>query len=386
MKRKRQKAKNLKWRRGKWYYRVYYRLFGENKEKQFPLKTSSKVEARERSVEVEKVLPDIKQNLIQSGGKDYGFNLPWLSDSTRTIVKRFTLKSAVDEWMSKRIGKLAKNTTDLNQVGLDYFLKFIGSIYPLESITTNQMDQFSDWLDGRGLGKTSINIHLRTIKAMFGYYLKVDKLAKIPHIHQLRIPKTEPIYITDNEFQSIMELDWLDDCYKRVFLFYRETGMRLREPMMSLLDGAWIDIPNTSKSKVGRNIELDAPMQSIFNELKEWCESGYGSTLLDRGADHISKKFKKALRSIGADESKHFHSLRHTFAVRRLIQGTSIYELKLLMGHSSVTTTEVYSNMNLKRVAQDFPTIVSFYVNDAKIGKKDTYLKDTITLPMAYMS
>ena len=29
------------------------------------------------------------------------------------------------------------------------------------------------------------------------------------------------------------------------------------------------------------------------------------------------------------------------------------------MGHSSVTTTEVYSNMNLKRVSQDFPTLVS---------------------------
>ena len=94
--------------------------------------------------------------------------------------------------------------------------------------------------------------------------------------------------------------------------------------------------------------------------------------------------FKKALRSIGADEGKHFHSLRHTFAVRRLIQGTSIYDLKLLMGHSSVTTTEVYSNMNLKRVKDDFPTIVSRYVNQAKIGKVDTKIVDTIALPMTY--
>ena len=186
--------------------------------------------------------------------------------------------------------------------------------------------------------------------------------------------------------QSIIELEWLDNFYKRVFLLYRETGMRLRETTMSVLEGSWIDIPNTSKSKVGRNIELDKPLQSIFNELKDWSENGYGSTLLDRGADHISKKFKKALRSIGADESKHFHSLRHTFAVRRLIQGTSIYDLKLLMGHSSVTTTEVYSNMNLKRVAQDFPTIVTSFVNEAKIGKMDTEMMDTIALPMAYVS
>ena len=126
-------------------------------------------------------------------------------------------------------------------------------------------------------------------------------------------------------------------------------------------------------------------MQSIFNELKDWLSSGYGSKLVTPG-DHMSKMFKKSLRSIGADEGKHFHSLRHTFAVRRLIQGTSIYDLKLLMGHSSVTTTEVYSNMNLKRVSQDFPTIVSKYVNEAKIGEWDTKKWDTVALPMAYVT
>jgi site-specific recombinase XerD len=313
------------------------------------------------------------------------FTFPWLSESVKTKVKRFTLQDAINQWMSKRIGKLAEKTTDLNQDGLNYFVKFIGKTHPLEIITTNQMERFADWLDGRGLSKTTINIHLRTIKTMFRYYLMVDKLDKIPHIQQLSVPKTEPIYITDNEFQSIMELDWLDDFYKRVFLFYRETGVRLNEPMISVLDGVWIDIPNTSKSKVGRNIELDNPMQSVFNELQDWLNNGYG-TRLKTPDDHISKKFKKALRSIGADESKHFHSLRHTFAVRRLIQGTSIYDLKLLMGHSSVATTEDYSNMNLKRVAQDFPTIVTSYVNEAKIGKWDTEKWDTISLPTTYMS
>jgi site-specific recombinase XerD len=369
---------SLKNRRGTWYARVLWYDEQKKKERQVPLRTNSKVTARERIAEVNKVENDIKQ------GMDFTF--PWLSESVKTKVKRFTLQDAVSQWMSKRIGKLAKNTIDLNKVGLDYFVKFMGKTQPLENITTSQMERFADWLDGRGLSKNTINIHLRTIKAMFRYYLLVDKLNKIPHIQQLSVPEKEPIYITDNEFLSIMELDWLDDFYKRVFLFYRETGVRLKEPMMSVLDGSWIDIPNTSKTKKGRNIELDKPLQSIFIELKDWCENGYGSTIVDKGADHISKKFKKALRSIGADESKHFHSLRHTFAVRRLIQGTSIYELKLLMGHSSVTTTEVYSNMNLKRVAQDFPTIVSSYVNEPKIGKVDTYIVDTIALPMAYVS
>ena len=119
--------------------------------------------------------------------------------------------------------------------------------------------------------------------------------------------------------------------------------------------------------------------------MNKWFTYGYGSRLKTPD-DHISKMFKKSLRSIGASEDKHFHSLRHTFAVRRLIQGTSIYDLKLLMGHSSVTTTEVYSNMNLKRVSQDFPTLVSKYMKKTKIGKWDTEKWDTINLPITYLT
>jgi len=56
--------------------------------------------------------------------------------------------------------------------------------------------------------KASINIHLRAIKTMFRDYLKIETLTKIPIIDQLTIRYSDPIYITDNEFQSIMELDW----------------------------------------------------------------------------------------------------------------------------------------------------------------------------------
>ena len=56
------------------------------------------------------------------------------------------------------------------------------------------------------------------------------------------------------------------------------------------------------------------------------------------------------------------------------------------MGHSSVITTEVYSNMNLKRVAQDFPTLVSSFINEEKNGKTNTHITNTITLPVTYIS
>jgi replication fork clamp-binding protein CrfC len=98
---------SLKNRRGTWYARVLWYDEQKKKEKQVPLRTNSKVTARERIAEVNKVENDIKQ------GMDFTF--PWLSESVKTKVKRFTLQDAVNQWMSKRIGKLAKNTTDLNK-------------------------------------------------------------------------------------------------------------------------------------------------------------------------------------------------------------------------------------------------------------------------------
>ena len=108
---------SLKNRRDSWYARVLWYEEKRKREKQIPLRTSSKVTARERMAEVNKVEDDIKQ------GMDFSF--PWLSDSTKTKVKRFTLKNAVDQWMSKREGKLAEKTIELNQDGLNYFLKLI---------------------------------------------------------------------------------------------------------------------------------------------------------------------------------------------------------------------------------------------------------------------
>ena len=55
------------------------------------------------------------------------------------------------------------------------------------------------------------------------------------------------------------------------------------------------------------------------------------------------------------------------------------------MGHSSVITTEQYSNMNLKRVAQDFPTLVASYAKTSKFGLEDTFLEDTSHMSSDYV-
>lgn len=62
--------------------------------------------------------------------------------------------------------------------------------------------------------------------------------------------------------------------------------------------------------------------------------------------DYVSKTFKQIIRDLGISEEIKFHSLRHSFASYLAQQGVSPYHLKELMGHSSVTTTEIYAHLN----------------------------------------
>ena len=353
-----------------WHARVRWYEKGIRKEKQISLKTSKKVNARERLSAIQKVEADIKSGM--------NFSFPWQTNEHYTKIKRFTIHDASNAWLKKRIKNgLRKNTIIINETSLRYFKNALGESRALRNIELDDIECFIDRLRAKGCSDTTINIHLRTIKTMLRYYHRSGRIDKMPFIEQIPIHKKEPIYITDEEFKSVMQLESLDNFYKRVILFYRETGVRLREPLMATLNGNWIDIPAESKTHQARSIEPSSLLKEIFLEYKEWLENGYGSTIKDVG-DHISKRFKNALRLVGVNEQKHFHSLRHTFAVRSLLKGISIYDVKLLMGHRSVTTTEVYSEMNLKRVAQDFPDLSNYMNSRIKFGKGDNVLGDNL--------
>ena len=354
------------------YYVARVRIWNKETQKEtettIPLETSSIVEKEERLKQVNEVEKLIKDGTITDVHKYF----PWLNNGKSELIA-FTLHRAIEEWLSKR--KVRPNTLDMNRNSLDHFVRLIGKKFLLESVTFNTIEKFRDRLETEGLSSTSINIHLRTVKAMLRYFEKRGKIDKVPEIEQIPIDDSDPIYISDTEFKSIMDLNWLDDFYKRAFYFYRETGCRLNEPFMANVSDKWLRVPNLSKGKRARYVPLSDSLIKIHEELVEWNESR------KHMKDHtklLSKQFKKALRDIGADESKHFHSLRHTFAVRCLLKGIASFWIQKVMGHSSITTTEGYSNMDLRAIKNDFPSLATNYQNDLSAQFRDMRIRDIV--------
>jgi site-specific recombinase XerD len=68
--------------------------------------------------------------------------------------------------------------------------------------------------------------------------------------------------------------------------------------------------------------------------------------------NYFSRKFKKACIAAGLDSAIHFHSLRHSFASNLVQKGVPLYTIKELLGHSSISTTEIYSHLNMETLRE----------------------------------
>lgn len=85
----------------------------------------------------------------------------------------------------------------------------------------------------------------------------------------------------------------------------------------------------------------------------EQCEVFFVST---RGnqmtTDAIRKMFKQALREAGLDETLSPHDMRHTFATDLLAGGADLRSVQEMLGHSSLSTTQIYTHLSATRLKQ----------------------------------
>ncbi len=97
---------------------------------------------------------------------------------------------------------------------------------------------------------------------------------------------------------------------------------------------------------------------------------------------YFSKHFKKACQAAGISKGIHFHSLRHSFASNLVQQGVSIYKIKELLGHSSITTTEIYSHLNIDSLREAISKLDDLPNNPSlNLSRRERLLKGNQSSP-----
>ena len=287
-------------------------------------------------------------------------------------------KNQIDEFLNylKDIRKYSEHTIRNYEIDLIQFIKYLykcdSKILILES-NKEDIKEYLFSLHAKKMSDKSIARKVASLKSIFNYMSKnniVDKnilssiktpkiSKKLPHLLSLdEIDKLFSIELTND--QILMEMCILE-------LFYA-TGIRISE--LAKLKVKNIDMQEKTIKVVGKgNKERIVILgNTLITILRKYMDVFYNDNqvylfppLINKNklSDHISEKSiynitKKHLKRISNDEKLSPHSLRHSFATHLLQSGADLMSVKELLGHESLSSTQVYTHVQLEKMKKDY--------------------------------
>lgn len=218
----------------------------------------------------------------------------------------------------------------------------------------------------RSHNKATLARKIYAVRSFYSFQVRRGAMVHNP-FDGIRTPKQDkhiPRILTENEMQvfldALPEDDFLRLRNKAVFELLYATGLRVSE-----LTGLRCDdilLPDRllrvmGKGKKERIVPFHEPAAELltryFQRLR--CEFPACGNLVFvncRGGPLTARSIERSLRQVyrelaGGQRRVHPHLLRHSFATHLLQRGANLRAIQELLGHSSLATTEKYTNLDL---------------------------------------
>lgn len=286
--------------------------------------------------------------------------------------------------------ELEKNTSQLTIKNYDHYLKrfleFAADIDP-KKIDLNMVRKYrlylSRWLDPKtkkSLKRVTQNYFMIALRAFLRYLARIDVETLSAEKVELGDSEPRPLKVLDDshlkqllEAPDVTKKDGLRDRAILETLF--STGLRVselaslnrdqinfnrrefgivgkggKERVVFLSDSAceWLD------KYLGLRHDTFKPLFIRFQGKVDPSDNGGGMRLTSRSIERVVEKYVKAL---GFPVKATPHTLRHSFATDLLINGADIRSVQEMLGHSNISTTQIYThvtNAHLKDVHKSF--------------------------------
>jgi integrase/recombinase XerD len=257
-----------------------------------------------------------------------------------------------------------------------------------DKIVSPDIRRYLDYLDdSQKLKDSTIRRKIMTLKAFFGYFVEKGAITATPLEgidHKYKMTKSLPKILNANDVTRLLDFINVDverlrgmlrpGCGRKVRLHYENsirdrsiiellfsTAMRIGE--LSDLDLPDVDLENHTvhvKGKGNRNrilkIANDKAVQALkeYERIRENLKGDPNAMFLNRFGGRLSifaieNLFERIRKNAGIRRRVTPHALRHTMATMMLNSGKDIREIQNILGHSSVVTTQVYSDVAPKR-------------------------------------
>ncbi|MEO1012379.1 MAG: site-specific integrase [Bacteroidota bacterium] len=227
--------------------------------------------------------------------------------------------------------------------------------------------------------------HMERLKKMSRLAVRLEWLDKDPFInYKLKFKKTERQFLTEREIELIEDSTFKTPSYSKIkdlFIFACYTGLsyvdvqELRaDHLVKGIDGNdWLYTKRT-KTDEPLKIPLLPKAKEIIDKYKEDPEVIAGERLLPIYTNHmINRTLKDIAKVCGIHKKVTFHVARHSFATAiTLSNGVPIETVSKLLGHTKLSTTQVYAKVVEKKVGEDMQNLM-----DTMNLRKDIKLNPT---------
>ena len=273
--------------------------------------------------------------------------------------------------------RFSPRTIDTYQKSLDKFLDLVGHESPLESFSEMQVKNFVwDLKIKQGLAPTSICEHLAALKS-FGKYLVRSSIVQTNPAGNVPMPKKPKRLVSflgqkdlaEEKFPELPPDATLPQVRARVLLeLIYGSGLRISECQSLTWDRLRTKerlVRIIGKGNKERIVPItDALVERIDLFRAMLTEAGHpvtatGYVFAGKEGDPYSIRtlrndIQDLLRAIGWEGKASPHVLRHSFATHLLENGAEIMSVKEMLGHSSISTTQIYTHVNAERLKQAF--------------------------------
>ncbi len=309
--------------------------------------------------------------------------------------QRMTLMKAV-EYHNSNINKSLKWGTLKNYFSTEKYLKqFLQERLKTDDIYLIQLNykfiaDFENYIRTyrpRKARKTCSNNgamkHLERLMKITNLALKMEWLEKDPFRNfKLHYIRNERDYLTERELDLIEGTSFMTvglNRVKDVFLFSCYTGLSyidIKElhPNQILIGIDGNQMIHTKRAKTNESVKIPLlpRAKEILNKYREEMELT-GKPLPVYSNQKTNKNLKEIAKACGIHKNITFHVARHTFATTvTLSNGVPIETVSKLLGHTKLSTTQIYARVLQKKVGEDMQNLINHYKAKERQSNKDS--------------
>jgi len=226
-----------------------------------------------------------------------------------------------------------------------------------------------------GLAKPTVRLHFAALRTFYRFLVERHGLQDNP-LKQVQLPKLDrnlPVVLTAKQIDALLAApmamkknkqssEWMRLRDAAILEFFYSSGLRLAE-LASLTVGAVDPFTETvrvlGKGRKERIVPVGVPALEAIQKYRQAAGVNAGPLFINKSRKRLSARsvwlsLKRYLAHCGIPQTISPHKLRHSFATHMLDAGADLRSVQTLLGHASLSTTQIYTHVTVERLKKAY--------------------------------